>query len=162
MWPYVVLSLFTLQRISELLLSRSNTANLLAAGAEEVGAEHYPVIVAFHSLWLLGLWILAPAQVYSWALIAVLVILQALRAWVIFSLGQRWTTRIIRVPHEKLIESGLYQYHRHPNYIVVVIEILVLPLAFGLVAYAVIGGLINIGIVAWRIRAENAALALLR
>ena len=158
-WPVVILAFVTLQRLGELVLARRNTARLLAAGGYEVGAAHYPIIVVFHAAWLLGLWWLAPSQSVNWILIGIFAVLQALRIWVIATLGGRWTTRIIRVPNEVLVARGAFRFLNHPNYAVVTLEIFVLPLAFGLVAFAMISGLINICILAWRISVENAALA---
>jgi methyltransferase len=157
-WPVVILALVTLQRLGELVLARRNTAKLLAAGGYEVGAAHYPIIVVFHAAWLLGLWWLAPSQSVNWILIGIFAVLQALRIWVIATLGGRWTTRIIRVPNEVLVARGPFRFLNHPNYAVVTLDIFVLPLAFGLVAFAMISGLINICILAWRISVENAAL----
>lgn len=158
-WPVVILAIVTFQRLGELALARRNTARLLAAGAYEVGAPHYPIIVMFHAVWLVGLWWLAPGQNVNWVLIGIFVALQALRIWVISTLGARWTTRIICVPNETLIARGPFRFLKHPNYAVVALEAFVLPLAFGLVAYALVSGIINICILAWRISVENAALA---
>ncbi len=160
--PVVILALVTLQRLGELVLARRNTAKLLAAGGYEVGATHYPMIVVFHAAWLLGLWWLAPGQNVNWSFIGIFFVLQVLRVWVIATLGARWTTRIIRVPNETLVARGPFRFLGHPNYAVVILEIFVLPLAFGLVAFAMISGLINICILAWRISVENSALAEVR
>jgi methyltransferase len=85
--------------------------------------------------------------------------LQALRVWVLATLGPRWTTRIILMPEKPLVIGGPFNYVRHPNYAVVAAEIFVLPLAFGLIKFALINGIINLGILAYRIRIEEAALA---
>jgi methyltransferase len=161
-WAIIILALVTLQRLGELVLARRNTTKLLATGGYEIGAAHYPIIVAFHTVWILGLWWLAPAQAVNWILITVFAILQALRVWVIATLGLRWTTRIIRVPGETLVARGPFRFLNHPNYAVVIAEIFVLPLAFGLSWFSIVSGLINIGILAWRIRVENTALAPVR
>ena len=157
-WVIVILALVTLQRLGELVLAKRNTTRLLANGGYEVGATHYPVIVAFHTAWLLGLWWFAPPQSINWYLIGLFVVLQALRVWVIATLGSRWTTRIIRVPGETLVARGPFLFLNHPNYAVVIAEIFVLPLALGLFWFSIISGLINLGILAWRIRMENNAL----
>ena len=158
-WPVVILAFVTFQRLGELALARRNTARLLAAGGYEVGAAHYPIIVVFHAVWLLGLWWLAPSLSVNWIFIGIFAVLQALRIWVIATLGARWTTRIIRVPNETLVARGPFRFLNHPNYAVVALEIFVLPLAFGLVAFSIVSGLINICILAWRISVENTALA---
>lgn len=154
-----VLAFVTLQRLGELWLSARNTARLRTRGAHEVGAEHYPLMVALHAAWLGGLWILAWSLTANWFLIGLYGTLQFLRVWVIASLGERWTTRIIVLPNAPLVHSGPYRFLKHPNYVVVTLEIALLPLAFGLVAYAVIFSAANAALMLWRIRTEDRALA---
>jgi methyltransferase len=84
------------------------------------------------------------------------------RIWVLHTLGRRWTTRIIVVPGETLVARGPYRFIRHPNYAVVVAEIALLPLVFGLWRVAIIFSLLNAVILIVRIRAENDALRSLR
>ena len=154
-----ILALVTAQRLGELVLANRNTKRLLAAGGVEHGAGHYPLIVALHAGWLGGLWLLAWDRPVSLAWLAVYVVLQAGRAWVLASLGARWTTRIIAVPGEALVRRGPYRFIPHPNYAVVVGEILVLPLVFGLRAYALVFSALNAAVLWIRIRAEARALA---
>ena len=154
----VVLGLVTLQRLGELALAARNTRALRRRGAVEIGAGHYPLIVALHAAWLAGLWTLAWNRPVAPGWLAVFIGLQLLRAWVIATLGSRWTTRILVLPGASLVRRGPYRLISHPNYWVVVGEIAVLPLAFGLLAYAVAFSLLNAGVLWIRIRAEGAAL----
>jgi methyltransferase len=154
-----ILALVTLQRLIELAIARRNTRSLLARGGYEVGAGHYPLIVAVHVLWLGALWWLAPGKDISWPLIGLFLVLQAGRLWVLASLGGRWTTRIIVHPGEPLVTGGPFRFVRHPNYLIVAAEIAVLPLAFGLWQVALIFTLLNAAGLAVRIRAEERALA---
>jgi len=154
----IILALVTLQRLGELWLSNRNTSRLLALGAHEVGAAHYPLIVAVHAAWLAALWWLAPGQPIAFLWLALYVLLQAARIWVLASLGPRWTTRIIVLPQTPLVKAGPYRFVSHPNYVVVVAEIAVLPLAFGLWPVALIFTLLNAAVLAIRIRKENHAL----
>lgn len=156
----LVLAFVTLQRLGELLLARRNTTHLLERGAIEVEPGHYPLIVGLHTLWLGGLWVLALTRGLSpdLLLLAIFIVLQGLRVWVLATLGRRWTTRILVVPGERLIASGPYRYLSHPNYWVVIGEILVLPLAFGLVWYAAVFSILNLAVLWVRMRAENKAL----
>lgn len=154
----VILALVTAQRLGELVLARRNTARLMAQGGVETGAAHYPLIVALHAAWLVGLFLLAWDRPVNWVWMGVFVLLQLGRVWVIASLGARWTTRIITVPGETLVRRGPYRFVSHPNYIVVAAEIAVLPLAFGLTAFAVIFSVLNAAVLAIRIRAEAQAL----
>jgi methyltransferase len=155
----LILAFVTLQRLAELVIARRNTARLLARGAYEVAPGHYPLIVAVHTLWLAALWWLAPGKPIVWPLIALFAVLQAGRLWVLATLGERWTTRIILLPGAPLVASGPFRFVSHPNYLVVVGEIAVLPLAFGLWQVALVFTLLNAAVLAIRIRAENSALA---
>ena len=154
----LILSLVTAERLAELALARRNTARLKARGALEHGSGHYPLIVALHAAWLAGLWLLAWNRPPHWGWVAAFALLQALRVWVLATLKGRWTTRIIVLPGETLVRRGPYRFLSHPNYAVVVGEIAVLPLAFGLPWYALVFSALNAAVLWVRIRAETAAL----
>ena len=154
-----VLGFVTVERVAELFLAKRNTARLLRSGAKEIAPAHYPLIVGLHLAWLGGLWWLAWNLPIHWVWLALFAILQVLRVWVLATLGDRWTTRIVVLPGAPLIESGPYRYFRHPNYAVVVGEIAVLPLVFGLIWYALAFSLLNAVVLSVRIAAENTALA---
>jgi methyltransferase len=156
---FIILALVTLQRIGELVLAQYNTKNLQARGAIEVGASHYPLIVAVHAAWLVTLWVIGRHQPVNLAALAVFVVLQALRVWIIATLGSRWTTRIIVVLGEPLIVSGPYRYLAHPNYAVVAAEIAILPLALYLPMTALVFTLLNAVVLFIRIRAESRVLS---
>lgn len=154
----VILALVTLQRLGELWLSNRNTRRLLARGAHEVGAGHYPLIVAVHASWLASLWWLAPGRLVDGFWLGMYVLLEIGRIWVLATLGPRWTTRIIVLPQARLVRRGPYRFLNHPNYVVVVGEIAVLPLVFGLWQVALLFSLLNAAALLIRIREENRAL----
>lgn len=156
--PYLIMALVTLQRLSELVIAARNTKRLMAQGAVEIGREHYPVMVTLHGSWLLALWLLVGGQPVSMALLAIFVVLQALRVWVLATLGSRWTTRVIVLRGAPLVTGGPFRFLRHPNYCVVVAEIAVLPLVFGLVWLAVLFSALNAAMLYVRIRSESRAL----
>lgn len=158
-----IVLLVALQRLAELALARRNARRLRAAGGVEVGAGHYPLFIALHGAWLATLFVVAGAEAsIAWDWIAVFVLLQLARLWVVASLGTRWTTRIIVVPNAPLIRRGPYRFVRHPNYWVVAGEIAVLPLAFGAWEVALLFSALNGALLAHRIRVEDRALAPLR
>ena len=127
-------------------------------GAVEAGAGHYPLLVIMHAAWLIGLWALAWNRSVQPLWLLAFIALQALRIWVIATLGERWTTRIIILPGAPLVAKGPYRYLSHPNYAVVAAEIAALPLAFGLPAYAALFTALNAAVLFIRIRAENEVL----
>ena len=154
-----ILGLVTLQRAAELVLSHYHTRRLLARGAVEVAGGHYPLMVAVHTTWLIALWVFGHDQPVNIIALLFYLALQALRVWVMRTLGARWTTRIIVLPEAPLVAAGPYRFLSHPNYAVVVGEIAVLPLVLGLPWLAVLFTVLNAGVLMIRIRAENRALA---
>src|SRR3546814_7993001 len=124
---WIVLALVAAQRLAELAYARRNTRRLLAEGAAESGAAHYPLLVGLHALWLLSLAIFVPADRQpDWGLLALFAVLQLLRLWVLASLGRFWPTRVITLPGAPLVRRGPYRWFRPPNYRVVTGEILLL------------------------------------
>lgn len=158
-WPYVIIGLVALQRLAELIYAQRNTRALLARGATEIGAKHYPLIVLLHLSWLVAVTILLPKPVViNWICLSLFILFQILRLWVLATLGPYWTTRIITLPGAPLVRRGPYHFVRHPNYMVVVGEIATLPLAFGEVLVAVVFTVLNAAMLFWRIRIEETAL----
>ncbi len=155
----VILALVTLQRIGELVLSRYNTARLRARGAIEIGADHYPLVVAVHAAWLIALWVWGRDQDVNLVVLSLFVALQGFRVWILATLGPRWTTRIIVLPGEPLVASGPYKYFSHPNYAIVAAEIALLPLALYLPWLALIFTALNAAVLVIRIRVEARALS---
>ncbi len=158
-WGAALLGFITLQRIAELWWARQNEERLFAAGGIEYGRSHLLLIVCLHAAWLIGLWALAYDRPIEPLFLAMVVVLQMARFWVLAALGRRWTIRIIVVPGEKLVARGPYRLFRHPNYAVVAGEMAAVPLALGLPFYALVFSILNALVLAIRIPAENTALA---
>jgi methyltransferase len=157
---HILIALIALQRLIELAIAGINTRRLLAAGGIEHGAGHYPLMVLLHVAWLASLIAFVPADAALDPLLFVLfLVLQAGRVWVIASLGRHWTTRVITVPGAPLVKRGPYRWVRHPNYLIVVAEIAVVPLIAGAWQIAVAFSVANAVLLWHRIRIENAALA---
>ena len=162
-WVGIAILIFvTAQRLAELPIARANTARLLAAGGHEVARAHYPLIVLLHAAWLGTLWWLAPGRPLNLGFLALFGVAELARVWVLRTLGPRWTTRIIVMPGEKLVTGGPYRFVSHPNYLVVIAEIALLPLVFGLGQVAMLFSSMNGAVLAIRIIAENRALESLR
>jgi methyltransferase len=155
----LLLGFLTLQRLGELAWSACNTSRLLAMGGIEFGRGHYPLMVGVHAAWLIGLWVLGFDRAVDPLYLGIFVLLQLGRLWVFTSLGRRWTTRVIVIPGAPLVRTGIYRLLRHPNYVIVTGEIIVVPLAFGLPVFAALFVALNGIVLTVRIHAENAALA---
>lgn len=157
-------TLVAVQRLFELVLARGNERRARARGAVERGRDHYPFIVALHALWLVSTLVegllRGPDLPGFWPIpLALFLLVQPLRYWAVFSLGERWNTRILVVPGAKPVRRGPYKYLNHPNYVAVVVEILTFPLIFGAWVTALVFTLLNAAILSVRIREENRALA---
>lgn len=159
-WAQAVALLVAAQRLGELVYARRNESRLRARGAVESGARHYPLFILLHGSWLLAVFLLIPAdQAPSWPLLAVFLLLQAARVWVVATLGPYWTTRVLSLPGAPLVRRGPYRWVRHPNYVIVAAEIAVLPLAFDAWAIAIVFTVANALLLRHRIGIEEEALA---
>src|SRR5215212_7156569 len=154
----LLLAFVTLQRLAELALATRNTRLLIVQGAVEFGQWHYPLMVLFHAAWLASLWWFGASEPVRADFLVAFVLLQGLRLWVLASLGSRWTTRIIVMPGAPLVRRGPYRYLRHPNYVVVALEMAVVPLALGLPWIAAVFSIANIPLLLHRMAVEGAAL----
>ena len=128
-------------------------------GGIEFGAAHYPLIVILHATWIVCLFILGHDRAVDPFWLSVFVVLQIGRLWVIASLGRRWTTRVIVMPGASTVARGPYRWLRHPNYLIVALEIAVVPMALGLPLLAFVFSAANAALLVYRIRIENEALA---
>jgi methyltransferase len=154
---FLFLAFIVVQRLGELVIAKRNTAALLARGAHEVGAAHYPVMVALHSAWVLCLLIFGFSQEIHLGWLALYAVLQVFRVWILGTLGRRWTTRII-VIDEPLVAKGPFRFIPHPNYTLVVFEIFAAPMVLGLVWVALLFSVLNAAMLYHRIGVEDGAL----
>ncbi len=156
----IIVSLVALQRLAELLYARRNTRRLIQRGAVEYGANHYRLLVALHAAWLVAIIAVVPEDATThWLPLGLFLLLQTVRLWIIATLGVFWTTRIISLPAAPLVRRGPYRFLRHPNYVIVIAEIGLLPLAFGAWRTALVFSLLNFALLAWRRRVEDEALS---
>jgi len=157
--PQIAAFLVLCQRGIEEWYSARNTRHLISQDAREVGRGYYPVVAVTHLGWIASLFTLIPAHapVY-WPLIALYLLLQVARYWIIFSLGPYWTHRIFTVEGAPIVRRGPYRWLRHPNYVLTVAETFVLPAAFGAFALAIIMTCIWGAVIAYKIVLEDAAL----
>lgn len=147
------------QRLGELVYANRNTRRLLSEGGEEFGADHYHWFIFLHSAWLAIIFLLVdPLQELNTAVLALFVGTQILRVWTLASIGRWWTTRIISAPHFDKVRRGPYKYVSHPNYLVVVLEIAIVPLLMGLPWVALLFSILNAILLRHRIGVENEVL----
>ncbi len=157
----IFISFLILQRLFELFISSRNEKWLLANGAVEYGKEHYPYMVSMHTLFIISLiaeYLWRPATPANYYLLALFVVLITIKVFVIATLGHYWNTKIYKVPGTRPVSSGIYKYVKHPNYIIVICEIAVIPLTFHLYFTAIVFTVLNAMMLTVRIGKENEVL----
>ena len=160
-----VWGLVLLERGVELVLSKRNADNAFAQGGVEAGEGHWPVMVALHAAFpfaCIGEVLFLDRPFVPWLGLACgvgLLLSMALRYWAIATLGPRWNARIIVVPGLDAVgPAGPYRFVRHPNYVAVITEFIVLPLLHGAWLTALTLSIANALLLRTRIAAEEAAL----
>lgn len=130
-FDFLLISYLIVCRIVELLISRRNTTRLIKEGAKEFFPFHYKFLVLFHITFIIYFMIKSFDNIdLNYKCIFLFIFIQLIRFKIIFDLGKYWTTRIIVVEKKKLIKTGLYRFFRHPNYIVVFFEIILICIIF--------------------------------
>ncbi|MEJ1110934.1 MULTISPECIES: isoprenylcysteine carboxyl methyltransferase family protein [unclassified Kribbella] len=161
-WYVVLVVLVGFERVAELVVSLRNAKWSFAQGGVESGRGHYPFMVVLHTALLAGCLVEALERPFipllGWTMLAVLLLSQGLRWWCITVLGRQWNTRVIVVPGLRLVARGPYRWLRHPNYVAVVAEGIALPLVHTAWVTALVFTVLNIPLLAVRIRTEEAAL----
>ncbi len=161
---FLLLFLFLiLQRVTELFIAKRNETVMKNRGAYEVGSEHYKYIVAVHVFFFISLFIEYHLGIKGispfWPILLPLFIgAQIIRIWALTSLGEYWNTKIIILPNARIVSKGPYKYIRHPNYFIVGLEILTIPLLFQCYITAIVFTALNIAVLSIRIPAEEKAL----
>ncbi|MFC7320650.1 isoprenylcysteine carboxyl methyltransferase family protein [Halobacillus campisalis] len=160
MWLFIFL---VIQRVAELIVAHSNKKWMFSRGGVEVESRHYFLFIVLHvsffSILLFEWFYFRGTDMWlSPVLIVTFVLLQILRIWCILSLGRRWNTKIIVIPNEHLVERGPYRYIKHPNYIIVFLELLIIPLLFQAYFTAIVFPLLHLLVLTVRIPAEERAL----
>lgn len=159
-----VVAAIAVQRLAELAWSRRNERRLRSRGAVEHDRRGYPAMVALHVGWLVAMTAemsRASPTTRPWRRLGIVALLvaQPLRYWAIWSLGDRWTTRVLVPPDEQPIASGPYSVVAHPNYVAVATEIAAAPLAIGAWRTAIVASVLDALVLRRRVRVETAALA---
>ena len=156
---FTIFILFVIiQRLSELYIARGNEKWLRSQGAVEYGKEHYPFIVALHTLFIISIiveYILRGNTLIDFVFLILFALLLLFKFWALSSLGKYWNTKIFRVPGAGPVKKGPYKLFKHPNYFIVVCEIAIIPTVFHLYYTAIIFTVLNAIMLTVRIRVEN-------
>jgi methyltransferase len=156
-------TVLVIQRLVELVIAKKNEKWMKDRGAKEFGQKHYHVMVMIHFAFFVSL--LIEGGIYHsgihplWKyLLALFLITQAGRVWVISSLGKYWNTKIIVLPDAEVVATGPYKLFRHPNYLIVTMELVIVPLLFNAYWTLIVFAVLNQLILLTRIPVEEDAL----
>jgi methyltransferase len=164
-WMFLILVIMLgIQRLAELQISSRNERRILMLGGHEYAPGQFQVMKLLHIAWFLSM--LAEVFVLQrtfhpvLALIAGLMLItgQGLRYAAMYTLGERWTVRVMILPGAEPVNRGIYRFIRHPNYLGVILEIAAVPLLHSAYLTAFFFSIANALLLVWRIRTEEAAL----
>lgn len=158
---YYFLALIITIRIVELIIAKNNEKWLLKEGAVEYGKDHYKFFIFLHTGFFISMILeynLTRFEEINFIIILIFFVVQIFRLSIFLSLGKYWNTRILVIPGRNLVKKGLYKYFKHPNYIIVILEFILIPLSFHLYYTMIIFSVFNLILLSVRIKAENKAL----
>ena len=123
-------------------------------------------MIALHTSWYLAMLVevvLAPSSLPSpmyYGAAGLFLAAQVLRFWALRTLGTFWNISVVTTDQSSpaFVSHGPYRFIRHPNYLVVVIEIATLPLVGGAVWTSCIFTVLNGLVLARRIPLEESHL----
>lgn len=160
---WILLIIIILQRLMELKQAKANEQWMKARGGVEFGEKHYKWFIVIHTLFFASITLEVLFRGTSglklnYVLLIAFVVTQIVRIWCIHSLGRFWNTKIIISPDFSLVSEGPYKYIKHPNYVIVGIELFVIPLLFGAYITSIIFPVLHILLLMVRIPCEEKAL----
>lgn len=159
-----VFAFLLVERLFEIVISERHRRLLLARGGREFFLASFQRIALMHALFIAALalesfpWKI-PFDFLSIFCLAILAGLQAGRWWCMAALGENWNVRIIVVPGEGRKRSGPYRWFRHPNYLLVMLEFVFLPLLMRAFITLAVFSIANLFLLRQRIQLEERALA---
>ena len=161
---FVLIGLVAVTRIIELGVSRRHRSAMIKRGARAIPERGFPIMVMLHVGILAGAVleaVLMRRELPVWfALLAAAGVLAAnvLRIAAIRSLGQHWNVRVVDSTAFGVVTSGPYRWIRHPNYVAVFLELLLLPLVQGAWLTAAAGAVLHVIVLRRRIALEESVL----
>ena len=151
-------------RLLELRVSQRHRRAMIAAGARAIPERGFAGMAALH------------VAVLAAAIVETLVFRRSVPVWfgaaaalgvvgagflrvaAIRSLGAHWNVRVVDSTALGVVTSGPYRYVRHPNYVAVFLELLLLPLVQGAWLTAALGSALHLLVLRRRILLEEAVL----
>jgi methyltransferase len=150
--------------IVEATIARRNEQRQRARGAVEPAGDVFSIMQVAYPASFLAMLIEGgirggPPTVLAASGALVFAAAKGMKAWVVRSLGERWTFRVLVVPGAALISAGPYRYLRHPNYFAVAAEFVGVALMTGSVVAGPLTTVLFVAIMLRRMQIEDRALA---
>lgn len=160
---FLFVGFIIVQRLVELTIAKRNERWIVDQGGIEYGQGHYPAMVLIHSAFFVAyiaeVITLGKSLSVYWPFLLILFLLtQGMRVWALTSLGKFWNTKIIILPGAVVVKKGPYKIIKHPNYLIVALELIIIPLMFNAFITLAIFMVLNLVILSIRIPAEEKAL----
>ena len=153
-----------LLRMLELRISKRHQREMIARGVEKIHEPKFRWMVLLHTAVLLG----AACEVVflrrpfiprlAAPMFAIFLAANAVRWWVIRSLGELWNVQVMDSTRLGVVTSGPFRYVRHPNYAAVFAEMLALPLIHTAWITAAAGAIAHAGVLSRRLSTEERVL----
>jgi methyltransferase len=153
-----------LLRLVELRISKRHQQEMAARGAAKVDEPKFRWMVLLHAAVLIGAAlevIFLRRPFLPWLAIPMFVVFlaaNAVRWWVIRSLGEHWNVQVVDSTRLGVVTSGPFRYVRHPNYAAVFAEMLALPLIHAAWITAAAGAIAHIAVLTQRLSTEERVL----
>jgi methyltransferase len=165
-WTHVlfgaVLAIEGAQRIVELVVSKRRQEARAGEGTQTTRERVWLLMVITHVL----LFVLPPLEVFllhrpflaevGGPALVIYGLAKVLRWWALSTLGKSWNARV--VAPNTVVSGGPYRFIRHPNYLVVIAELLVIPLVHTAYLSSLVLTVVNAVVLAVRIPTEEKVL----
>lgn len=160
---YIILFTTIVLRLYELRLSKKNQSVRLSDAGTKLNTEKFFFLfVILHSSFLISV----PMEIYflerqfqeiGYLFILIYLVCLVLRFIVLNSLKENWNVKIIynESSESSVTTSGLYQFIRHPNYLIVILEILSISLIHNAYISCILFSILNFIILFFRISKEE-------
>jgi methyltransferase len=156
-----LLVIVALLRLVELRTSKRHQNEMIARGAEKIDEPRFRWMVLLHTSVLLGaalevVFLKRPLIPWLAAIMfAIFLAANAVRWWVIRTLGQHWNVQVMDSTRLGVVTSGPFRYVRHPNYAAVFAEMLALPLIHTAWITATLGAIAHVAVLGQRLATEE-------
>jgi methyltransferase len=151
-------------RLVELRISKQHQKEMLGRGATKVEEPRFRWMVLLHTAVLIGaavevVFLRRPfIPILAAVMFVIFVAANAVRWWVIRTLGEHWNVQVVDSTRLGVVTSGPFRFVRHPNYAAVFAEMIALPLIHTAWITAIVGTVAHALVLRMRLSTEERVL----